>query len=76
MLSLRSHSLLSRDRDLVVHSYQVMSATDQLLLRMEDAETAQRGFVITGDPAFLGALLDCSARCDSTGAQTSSGSIG
>ena len=52
-LSLRSHSLLRRDRELVVHSYQVLNASDEVLLRMEDAETGQRGFIITGNAEFL-----------------------
>ena len=30
-----------------------MGATQNLLLTVENAETGQRGFVITGDPAFL-----------------------
>ena len=52
-LSLRSHSLLRKDRELVVHSYQVLNASDEVLLHMEDAETGQRGFIITGNVAFL-----------------------
>ena len=53
LLSLRSHYLLSHDRALVVHSFEVMRAADQVLIGALDAETGQRGFVITGNPDFL-----------------------
>src|SRR3954447_24743497 len=53
VLSFRSHTVLRQDRDLVVHTYQVIGAVRQTLLLTAEAETAQRGFVITGDPAFL-----------------------
>ncbi len=52
-LSYRSHAILRQNRDLVVHTYEVIGATQHVLLAAEDAETGQRGFVITGDPAFL-----------------------
>ncbi len=52
-LSLRAHSLLRRDRELVVHSYQVITTSDRLLLSLADAETGQRGYLITADLAFL-----------------------
>ena len=52
-LSLQSHSLLRRDRELLVPSYQVLNASEEVLLRMEDAETGQRGFIITGSAEFL-----------------------
>ena len=51
--SLRSHYLLRQDRELLVHSYQVVRAADQVLIDALDAETGQRGFIITGDAAFL-----------------------
>ena len=37
----------------VARSYRVIIATNTLLLDLEDAETGQRGYVITGDPTFL-----------------------
>ena len=52
-LSLRSHSVLRQDRDLVIHTYQVIGATTRALIAIEDAETGQRGFIITGNDAFL-----------------------
>jgi methyl-accepting chemotaxis protein len=53
LLSLRSHYLLRHDRELVVHSFEVIRAADQVLIGSLDAETGQRGFVITGEQAFL-----------------------
>jgi len=62
MLSYRSHALLEQNTSLVVHTYQVMDATRDLLLAAEDAETGQRGFVITGDDSFLSPYLQASQR--------------
>jgi CHASE3 domain sensor protein len=62
MLSYRSHALLQQNTTLVVHTYQVMDATRDLLLAAEDAETGQRGFVITGDDSFLSPYLQASER--------------
>jgi methyl-accepting chemotaxis protein len=62
MLSYRSHALLEQNTSLVVHTYQVMDTTRDLLLAAEDAETGQRGFVITGDDSFLTPYLQASDR--------------
>jgi len=52
-LSYRYNILLRENRDLVVHTYQVINAIDGLLIRLEDAETGQRGYIITGDASYL-----------------------
>ena len=52
-LSYRAHVMLRQDRDLVVHTYQVLGTLQQMLVAVEEAEAAQRGFVITGETAFL-----------------------
>lgn len=52
-LSYRSHTILRQDRDMVVHTYQVIGATRAAMLAAVDAQTGQRGFIITGDEAFL-----------------------
>jgi methyl-accepting chemotaxis protein len=62
VLSYRSHALLQQNTNLVVHTYQVMDETRDLLLAAEDAETGQRGFVITGDDSFLSPYLQASER--------------
>ena len=38
---------------LVSHTEQVRSELDRLFIQMQDIETGARGFVMTGDPAFL-----------------------
>jgi CHASE3 domain sensor protein len=60
LLSYHSHALLQQNTNLVVHTYQVMDATRDLLLAAEDAETGQRGFVITGEDSFLSPYLQAS----------------
>jgi CHASE3 domain sensor protein len=37
----------------VRHSHQVVTGLDEFLSAMKDAETGQRGFVITGEPRYL-----------------------
>ena len=39
--------------DDVDHTFKVMSAIDNALLQLQDAETGQRGFIITGDESYL-----------------------
>ena len=53
ILSYRSHAILRQDRDMVVHTYQVIGSVRDALLATEEAETGERGFVITGDSGFL-----------------------
>jgi methyl-accepting chemotaxis protein len=52
-ISFSYNLLLKNYRDAVDHTFQVMSGIDRVLLRLQDAETGQRGFIITGDEAYL-----------------------
>src|SRR5205085_12067654 len=52
-LSYRLHSILRQDRDMVIHTYQVLGAAREAMHATCEAETGERGFIITGDPAFL-----------------------
>ncbi|HUM46671.1 MAG TPA: CHASE3 domain-containing protein [Chitinophagales bacterium] len=52
-LSLQSIKRLQRDMGEVIHSQQVISGFDDLLSIMKDAETGQRGFLLTRDSSFL-----------------------
>ena len=45
-------SLIANDGQ-VTHSYQVDNGLDDLLSSLKDAETGQRGYVITGDESYL-----------------------
>ena len=49
VISFSYNRLLKDYRDDVDHTFQVMSAIDNALLQLQDAETGQRGFIITGD---------------------------
>jgi CheY-like chemotaxis protein/signal transduction histidine kinase/CHASE3 domain sensor protein len=44
---------LRADNDKVVHSHEVITALDALLSSAQDAETGQRGFVLTGNEKYL-----------------------
>ncbi len=37
----------------VAHTYQVMNSAESVLSLMKDAETGERGFLLTGEPAYL-----------------------
>jgi len=53
---------------LVAHTHQVIETNDAVLARIVDAETGERGYIITGDSAFLdpyrGAEQDAIAHID------------
>ena len=44
---------LSRNAQRIAHTHEVMSALEDVMSLMKDAETGQRGFLITGDPRYL-----------------------
>ena len=44
---------LKRSQDLVAHTIEVITQTQALETAIRDAERGQRGFLITGDPAYL-----------------------
>jgi signal transduction histidine kinase len=44
---------LSRDRALITHTFEVITAAEGLRSTAHDAERAQRGYLITGERAFL-----------------------
>lgn len=52
-LSYRYNMILKDNRDLVVHTYQVISAVERAFSDVQDAETGQRGLIITGDRKYL-----------------------
>jgi CHASE3 domain sensor protein len=53
VISFSYNRLLKDYRDDVDHTFQVMSSIDSALLQLQDAETGQRGFIITGDESYL-----------------------
>lgn len=52
-LTFRSISALVQSRQQVDHSYAVIQGLDRLLISLDDTETGQRGFILTGDSTFL-----------------------
>lgn len=52
-ISFSYNRLLKEYRDAVDHTFMVLSAIDTALLRLQDAETGQRGFIITGNDSYL-----------------------
>jgi methyl-accepting chemotaxis protein len=53
LVGYRSIVTLNENDELVNRSHRVQVAFADLVSEMKDAETGQRGFVITGDPAYL-----------------------
>jgi CHASE3 domain sensor protein len=52
-LSYRYNMILKDNRDLVVHTHEVISSVEHAFSDIKDAETGQRGFIITGDGRYL-----------------------
>ena len=50
---LRTVPELRRSQDLVAHTIEVITTAQSLQLALQDAERGQRGFLITGDAAYL-----------------------
>ena len=49
---------LKRDRELVSHTFEVMSAAKELEWAVRDAERGQRNYLITGDAPHLSTIID------------------
>jgi methyl-accepting chemotaxis protein len=50
--------LLKESAKAVDHTFLVLSKIDATLLRLQDAETGQRGFIITGEDAYLAPFFE------------------
>jgi CHASE3 domain sensor protein len=53
---------LVRSRELVTHASQVIESAQRLRSALQDAERGQRGYLITGAPAYLEAYHNGSAK--------------
>ena len=73
-VAFRNTRTLRDDNALIVHSHAVIIALDTLLSAMQDAETGQRGFILTGDEKYLApyknALTDVGADIDTVATLT------
>lgn len=52
---------LIADAELVAHTHEVIGTVDALEARLRDAEASQRGYLLTGDPAYLADYGNASA---------------
>jgi methyl-accepting chemotaxis protein len=48
-----THSLLSDHQDMVVHTYEAIDTTKDVLIALDDAETGQRGYLVSGNRLYL-----------------------
>ena len=48
-----THSLLSDHQDLVIHTYEAIDLTKDVLIGLDDAETGQRGYLLSSDRRYL-----------------------
>ncbi|KRA05200.1 CHASE3 domain-containing protein [Agrobacterium cavarae] len=48
-----THDLLSDHYDMVVHTYEAIDTTKDVLIALDDAETGQRGYLVSGDKRYL-----------------------
>ncbi len=55
-LSYHYHQLTIQNRDRVDRAYQVLDVVDALFISMQNADVAERDFIITGDESHLGAF--------------------
>jgi PAS domain S-box-containing protein len=58
----RNTRQLHEDANWVIHSHEVLDSLGDLLSTMKDAETGQRGFLITGDERYLRPFQEAVAR--------------
>jgi CHASE3 domain sensor protein len=49
----RATNRLAQDRRRVVHTHEVLGQLDDILLKMADAETGQRGYLLTSEDIYL-----------------------
>ncbi len=52
-LTMWTHRLLSEHRDLVVHTHEVIEMAKDVLIGLDDAETGQRGYLLSGERRYL-----------------------
>lgn len=57
-VSYRYTTSLTGSSELLVHSYQIRGELEQLITFLKDAESGQRGFMLTGDSLFLQPIVN------------------
>ena len=64
VLNQRNTNQLNEDAGWVAHTHEVLGMTADVLLSLVDAETGERGFIITGKDEFLQPYDDSIAKLD------------
>ena len=64
VIGFRNIRQLEKDQYWVVHTHVVIDSLDDLLSTIKDAETGQRGYLITGDDNYLKPYQDAAATVD------------
>src|ERR1019366_1385656 len=57
--------VLKTDNEKIVHSHEVITSLDTLLSAMQDAETGQRGYLLTGNEKYLQPYEDALSKVNS-----------
>jgi CheY-like chemotaxis protein/signal transduction histidine kinase len=63
-VSFSNVQVLKTDNDKIAHSHDVIVALDALFSTMQDAETGQRGFLLTGNEKYLQPYEDALSKAD------------
>ena len=64
LISYLNTRMLNQDAHQVTNTHELLSALDGVLSIMKDAETGQRGYLITGDDRYLAPDTEAVARID------------
>lgn len=64
VLSYRNMVRNDQDRQWVTHTHRVLEQVDAVLTDLLNAETGERGFILTGETSFLGPYNEAIARVD------------
>ena len=74
IVAYRNIEVLRNNNQKIIHTHQVIVGLDELLSAAQDAETGQRGYLLTGDTVYLApyeaAVADMTARVDAVGRLT------
>jgi len=66
IILLKADSKNSFNRQMVVHTYDVLQLTQKLLSSLKDAETGQRGYLLLADPSYLEPYNEARGSVDGT----------
>src|ERR1700748_1618762 len=65
VVSYSNVQVLKTDNEKIVHSHEVITTLDALFSTMQDAETGQRGYLLTGSEKYLQPYEDARSKVSS-----------